>query len=251
MPRNRKTANGVARHHRLLILCGVFLSLASVGAFSFFRDARAAEPERIPSYVAWTSETLARASSGDAFRGLLLSRHCQHCHGEEGFSPERSTPNLAAMSAPAVWKQLEDFQAHKRQSRVMEAIAGELSARDIADVTAYYSALPIFSDPQDNRAFPQQASDAAQSKIASRLIVFGDGARGIPPCEACHGPIAFKVGAPSLATQNGDYIFEQLTAFSKGGRTNDIDETMRTIATLLTDEERKALAQFYGSGAGR
>lgn len=235
----------------LLILVAGFAFVASIAVFSVSRNAEAAETERIPSYVAWTSDTLAAASSGDAFRGMLLARRCQHCHGDEGFSPVASTPDLAGMNAPAVWKQLQDFQSHKRSSRVMQPIAESLTARDIADVAAYYSALPIFSDPQDNRAFPQQGVDGTQSKIATRLIIFGDGSRGIPPCQTCHGPIAYKTGAPPLVTQNGDYLLEQLTAFSDGARRNDINEPMRTIASLLSDAERKALAQFYGSGAGR
>jgi len=45
--------------------------------------------------VAWTEETLAIISRGDAFRGLLLARRCNHCHGEEGFSPVPAFPNLA------------------------------------------------------------------------------------------------------------------------------------------------------------
>jgi hypothetical protein len=45
--------------------------------------------------VAWTEETLTIVSSGDAFRGLLLARRCNHCHGEEGFSSVPAFPNLA------------------------------------------------------------------------------------------------------------------------------------------------------------
>jgi cytochrome c553 len=86
--------------------------------------------------------------------------------------------------------------------------------------------------------------------MASRLIAFGDGTRGIPPCQACHGPVAYKTGAPSLATQNTDYILNQLEAFANGGRTNDINQAMRTISALLTEEERHALAEYYGAGLG-
>src|SRR5271166_3626096 len=52
-------------------------------------------PVRVPSNVAWTEETLTMVSSGDAFRGLLLARRCNHCHGEEGFSSVPDFPNLA------------------------------------------------------------------------------------------------------------------------------------------------------------
>lgn len=223
--------------------------LAGVAATSLLFGVHAGAPDHVPSYVTWTSETIAAASSGNAFRGMLLARRCEHCHGAEGFSPVASTPNLASMDKLAIWKQLEDFKSHKRRSAVMEPIAESLADRDVADVVAYFAALPIFRDPMDNRAFPETAG-SAHLEIASRLITLGDGTRGIPPCGACHGTVAYKTGAPSLATQNNDYVLDQLEAFATGRRANDINEPMRTIAALLSEDERHALATYYGAGLG-
>jgi cytochrome c553 len=219
-------------------------------ASSLLVQARETPADRIPSYVAWTQETIAAASAGDAFRGMLLAKRCDHCHGSEGFSSTASTPNLAGMDKLAIWKQLEDFRTFKRRSRAMEPIAESLSSRDEADVVAYYAKLPVFSDPQDNRIFPQSRPDPSPAAMASRLITFGDGERGIPPCQACHGPVAYRPGVPSLATQNADYILNQLEAFKKRTRANDINMPMRTIAAQLTEQERQALAEYYGSGFG-
>jgi cytochrome c553 len=207
-------------------------------------------PDHIPSYVAWTPETLEAASRGDAFRGLLLAKRCAHCHGEEGFSARPLTPNLAGIDRLAIWKQLEDFRSHKRLSRDMNPIAESLSSRDVADVVAYYAKLPAFADLGDNRVFPQSQPDPSHAAIASRLISFGDGERGIPPCQACHGPVAYRPGVPSLANQNAEYVLGQLEAFASGSRANDINMPMRTIAALLTEQERQAIAQYYGSGLG-
>jgi cytochrome c553 len=154
------------------------------------------------------------------------------------------------MDKLAIWKQLEDFRTHKRPSRVMEPIAESLSPRDVTDVVAYYSKLPVFTDPQDNRSFPQSHPDPAHAAMALHLISFGDGERGIPPCQACHGPAAYRPGVPSLATQNADYVLSQLEAFASGTRANDINMPMRTIVSLLTEDERHALAEYYGSGLG-
>jgi cytochrome c553 len=224
--------------------------IAGLTASSLNLQARDNPPDRIPSYVAWTPETIAAASGGDAFRGMLLAKRCDHCHGAEGFSPIASTPNLAGMDKLATWKQLEDFRTRKRLSRVMEPIATSLSSRDVADVVAYYAALPVLPDPQDNRTFPQSQADPGHAAIASRLISFGDGERGIPPCQACHGPVAYRTGVPSLATQNAAYVLNQLEAFANRARTNDINMPMRTITALLTEGERQAIADYYGSGLG-
>jgi cytochrome c553 len=225
----------------LLIACGLGALLV---------EARDNPPDRVPSYVSWTPETIAAASAGDAFRGMLLAKRCDHCHGSEGFSPTASTPNLAGMDTLAVFKQLEDFRTHKRLSRAMNPIAESLAPRDVVDVAAYYAKVPVYADPQDNRTFPRSKPEHGHEAMALHLISFGDGERGIPPCQACHGPVAYRPGVPSLATQNADYILNQLEAFASGSRSNDINMPMRTIARLLTEDDRHAIAEYYGSGLG-
>jgi cytochrome c553 len=227
-----------------------WIAVVTVVAASLLLAARDSAPERIPSYVTWTPETIAAASAGDAFRGMLLAKRCEHCHGAEGFSDRASTPNLAGIDRLTIWKQLEDFRSHRRTSRTMEPIARALSGRDVADVVAYYGKLPVFSDLQDNRSFPQARPNPAHAGIATHLVSFGDGERGIPPCQSCHGPVAYKTGVPSLANQNADYVLGELEAFASGTRANDINMPMRTISSLLTEDERHALAEYYGSGLG-
>jgi cytochrome c553 len=224
------------------------IALLAIMTTSLLLQAGDAPDAHIPSYVEWTPETIAAASSGDAFRGMLLARHCEHCHGAEGFSSRAATPNLAGMDKLALWKQLQDFRTRKRIAQPMNPIAQSLSLKDVADVVAYYSMLPIFYDPEDKRAFPQSAPEPVQASSAQRLISFGDGERGIPPCQACHGPVAYRPGAPSLTTQNAEYVLEQLEGFASRTRANDINEAMRTIARLLTEDERHALAEYYGAG---
>jgi cytochrome c553 len=231
------------------VIFGLTLIVA-LAASALVLQPRENSSDHIPSYVSWTPENTAAATSGDAFQGMLLAKRCDHCHGAEGFSAVGSIPNLAGMKKLAIWKQLEDYRARKRLSHTMDPIAESLSPRDEADVVAYYSKLPIFPDPQDNRAFPQQRPEPAHAASAARLVAFGDGERGIPPCQACHGPAGYRPGAPTLATQNGIYILNQMEAFANGTRANDINEPMRTIAELLTEDERQALADYYGSGLG-
>ena len=207
-------------------------------------------PVRIPTNVAWTQDTLAIISNGDAFRGLLIARRCNHCHGEEGFSAIATVPNLAGIDRFSFWKQMEDFKSGKRVSAIMQEIAGRDSARDAADLALYYSMLPTGSDMQDKRSFPQAMQDPMRASLAIELILFGDGRRGIPPCQACHGPVGSVRGAPSLARQNGDYLLEQLDHFANGDRANDMNVRMRSIARQLTGEEKEALAHYYGAGLG-
>jgi cytochrome c553 len=228
---------------------GVALLLALL-ASALLLQAGDNPPDHIPSNISWTQETIAIASSGDAFRGMLLAKRCEHCHGAEGFSDRATTPNLAGIDRFSIYKQLEDFRSHKRTSRAMEPIAASLSPRDVLDVVAFYAKLPVFSDLQDNRSFPQTHPDPVRAGAASHLVSFGDGERGIPPCQACHGPVAYRIAVPSLMNQNADYVLAQLEAFANRTRANDINTQMRTISSLLTEDERHALAEYYGSGLG-
>ncbi len=132
----------------------------------------------------------------------------------------------------------------------MQAISEGFSARAAADLAAYYEMLPTASDPQDNRSFPQAMHDPPSATMAIRLIVFGDGQRGMPPCQSCHGPVSYVKGAPPLATQNGNYLELQLDHFSSGTRANDINVRMRSIAKQLTPEEKHAVSEYYGAGLG-
>jgi cytochrome c553 len=231
----------------LLLLAIVLLWLSRD---SSAQQPNAEPPVRVPSNVAWTRETLALVSSGDPFRGLLLARHCNHCHGEEGFSAVPVFPNLAGEDRLSFWKQMDDFRSGKRTSPVMQGLAAGLSGRDSADLAAYYSMLPTARDPQDSRSFPQVMQDPLLASIAIRLILFGDGQRGIPPCQSCHGPVSYVNGAPPLATQNGSYLREQLEHFANGYRSNDINVRMRSIARQLTAEEKTAVSEYYGAGLG-
>jgi reactive intermediate/imine deaminase len=83
----------------------------------------------------------------------------------------------------------------------------------------------------------------------TRLIFAGDPKRGIAACSACHGPGAYRLGAPSLSKQNAAYMEQQLHNFAQGLRANDMNMPMRTIAGMLSGEEMDALALAYSSEA--
>ena len=254
VPRLRKVTRWLGT---LVVLCVITVLLAgrdspaqSSSKSASLKPANSEPSVRVPSNVAWTVQVVKIASGGDAFRGLLLARRCNHCHGEEGFSSVPAFPNLAGLDRLSFWKQMQDFRSGKRASPVMQPLAEGLSGRDSADLAAYFAMLPTASDAQDNRAFPQVMHEPPRASMAIRLIVFGDGQRGIPPCQSCHGPVSYVKGAPPLAAQNGAYLEQQLEHFSNGNRTNDINVRMRSIARQLTAEEKTAVSEYYGAGLG-
>jgi cytochrome c553 len=215
-------------------------------------NAPAGEPQppvRIPTQIAWTSATLAQVASGSEQRGAFVALNCGACHGEQGVSRSTLIPILAGMDAVVIYKQLTDYRDGKRLWGVMGAIAKALRVQDAADVAAYFAAREGGLPSAAGEGLPQSGRSLRQGDPAIRLIFAGDPSRGVPPCAACHGPGAQKVGAPVLQGQHAAYIERQLAAFAQGMRQNDINEQMRAIAAQLTTDEMHAVAAYYGTEA--
>jgi cytochrome c553 len=67
---------------------------------------------------------------------------CAACHGVSGVSVSESIPNLAAQRAGYLEAQLKALKDGTRKNPIMNAMAAQLSAEDMANVAAYFSALP-------------------------------------------------------------------------------------------------------------
>jgi cytochrome c553 len=67
---------------------------------------------------------------------------CAACHGANGVSVSDTIPNLAAQRAGYLEAQLKALKDGSRKNPIMNAIATQLSADDIANVAAYFAAQP-------------------------------------------------------------------------------------------------------------
>lgn len=67
---------------------------------------------------------------------------CAACHGAAGVSVSDAIPHLAAQRAGYLEAQLKAFKEDKRKNPIMNAIATQLSAADIANVAAFLAAQP-------------------------------------------------------------------------------------------------------------
>jgi cytochrome c553 len=67
---------------------------------------------------------------------------CAACHGASGVSVSEAIPNLAGQRTGYLASQLRAFKDGTRKSPVMNAIAAQLSADDIAGLAAYFAAQP-------------------------------------------------------------------------------------------------------------
>ncbi|MEO8718879.1 MAG: cytochrome P460 family protein [Burkholderiales bacterium] len=67
---------------------------------------------------------------------------CAACHGAEGVSVSDTIPNLAAQRPAYIEGQLKAFKEGNRKNPLMNAIATQLSADDIANVAAHFASQP-------------------------------------------------------------------------------------------------------------
>jgi len=84
---------------------------------------------------------VAQAADIDAGKAKAASV-CAACHGAAGVSVSDTIPNLAAQRAGYLEAQLKALKDGSRKNPIMNAIAAQLSAEDMANVAAYFAAQP-------------------------------------------------------------------------------------------------------------
>jgi cytochrome c553 len=196
------------------------------------------QPYAAPSsLVAWTPEARRLVDGGDAVKGKELAQQCAGCHGAQGVSANPAYPHLAGQMGAYTFKELHDYKDGTRKNAIMGALAKGLSDQDMADLGAFYAALPT---PPGKAA----GGDASQ---VDGLVRMGDGARFIPACAYCHGRRGQGnvIDVPALAAQSSAYLKQTLQSFKTGERANDVYSRMRLMATELTDQEIDLLAAYY------
>ena len=170
-------------------------------------------------------------------RGATLALNCTMCHGAQGMSGS-DAPNLSGQYPEVVMKQLHDYKSGKRSSSIMEALARNLSDKDMEDLAAYYAYLP-----------KARTAPTTYDESLPPLVRVDDPMRNIAPCISCHGGVDQKLGAPWLEGMPKDYLVAQLDAFVAGTRRNDSEAQMRSMVRLMTKMEIEEVSMFYARKA--
>jgi cytochrome c553 len=176
---------------------------------------------------------------------------CGGCHGPDGNSLVPDFPSLAGQSATYLYLQLRAFKAGSRSSEIMQPQVESLSDQDLKDLAAYYASL----SPKAASLPASEADVDAGRELFSR----GDGTRGIPPCQGCHGEAAQGVQAaepssrpatawhtyPTLAGQQAGYVVAQLKAYKSGTRVDSSNaRIMQVVAQALDEESMQQVAAY-------
>lgn len=188
--------------------------------------------------------------SGDAQLGAGKAAACAACHGPRGVAVAPVFPNLAGQSATYLYVQLKTFHDGQRSDPVMTTQAANLSDADMRDLASYYAALPA-----------KAAGHADMGSRGAQLYRAGDPARGIPPCQACHGPAGAGpqphpgsapqppwATFPHLRGQSGVYVANELHDFQRGSRAGSSNaKVMHGVALTLDEDDMQALATYLST----
>lgn len=230
--------------HRLLPL-----AVAAILSLPVFSTA-AADAGAASKPAAWTDLRRQQPIAGDARTGQEKSVVCAACHGPQGLAIAPNFPNLAGQSATYLYVQLKIFKDGQRSDPIMSGQAATLTDADMRNLATYYASLP-----------PKPASHADAASRGGQLFLDGDPARGVPPCQGCHGPAgqgprAYSSDAPQppwstfprLHGQSAIYVAKALGDFASGARGGTSNALiMHSVAQTLGDADIQALSTYIAT----
>lgn len=183
---------------------------------------------------------------GDADKGKEIAAGvCAGCHNADGNSILPANPILAGQYAEYTAKQLMDFKSEnktpaRRENPIMASMTAILTQEDMNNVAVYYAQQTLK---------PGVVNDESLLAMGKKLYQGGNLEHAIPACASCHSPNGQGIPPhyPRLDGQHAAYTLSQLRAFRQGIRKNDINNTMQTIVSHMSEQEMKAVSEFIAT----
>lgn len=190
----------------------------------------------------WSS-ALAALVVADSMEQRLAA--CAACHGQygEGNVQDSQVPRLAEKPAAYLYKQLRSIRAGEGNNLTMEHLIRPLSDDYLKRIAQFYAEQKVAY-----RAPTVEVEEAILTR-GKQLVEEGDLARGVLPCQRCHGEALTGVGQmiPGILNQPADYIYTQLKLWSQGQRSIKSTHCMWVIAKRIIDSDRHAVAAYLAS----
>ena len=193
-----------------------------------------------------TFSAFAEDTAGDAKAGATKIAMCIGCHGIKGYQasfPEvYKVPKISGQSAAYIVSALTAYQKGERKHPTMRSVAASLTAKDMADIAAYYEG----HGKDASEVLPEKAADATGP--AAALVAKG-------ACTSCHGANLNKPmvpGYPKIAGQYKDYVYVALKSYKENGQSTwgRGNGVMGGIAKQYSLAELKELAAYVSSQQG-
>ncbi|MBA2648791.1 MAG: c-type cytochrome [Legionella sp.] len=165
-----------------------------------------------------------------------IVKKCDHCHSQQAVTTNQKVPYLGGQHKSYFIKQLHDMKEHRLHCPLQKAAQiAFLDDKDMDDLADYYAKLPLL-----------KRRKVKINSLGKLLYTRGDNGKGIIACVICHGPSGKGNPAsfPMIAGLNRQYIIEELYAFKRAKRRNDLNHVMQSICNKMSPDDIKALAQY-------
>jgi cytochrome c553 len=172
-------------------------------------------------------------------------RPCMACHGDQGRATNDGYyPRIAGKPAGYLYNQLLNFRAGRRRYPMMTYLTERQDDAYLQEIATYFAGLyPPYPAPQT------AAVEAGVLARGQAIVKAGDSARGVPPCQACHGLRLTGVlpSTPGLLGLSHDYLMGQLGAWRIGNRQARAPDCMQEIVRRLAPPDLYAAAAWLAS----
>ncbi len=191
-----------------------------------------------------TSPVNAQELKGNVLNGEKKIAMCMGCHGilgfHTGFPEVYKVPKISGQGAKYIVAALTEYKKGERQNPSMRAVADTLSAQDIADVAAYYSAHGVVP----GASLAPKPSKEPSPEVAALLAKAA--------CVSCHGDNFAKPvdpAYPKIAGQYPDYIYFALLSYKAEGKPmiGRANPVMGAMVAQFSKAELKLIAEYVGS----
>ncbi|RUL80101.1 c-type cytochrome [Dyella choica] len=171
---------------------------------------------------------------------------CTSCHGVhgEGSSGGGFFPRLAGKPSGYLALQMQNFQRGLREYAPMEYTVRLLTPEYMHEIAEYFAGQQV---PYERKPVPTLTPSTLQR--GEQLVMSGDPARQIPPCQACHGKqlTGTEPSVPGLVGLPYDYLSSQLGSWRTGTRASAAPDCMAQIANRLAPADITAVSAWLAS----
>lgn len=177
-------------------------------------------------------------AKGDPVIGEIKAEICMQCHEPDGTTADPIVPKLNGQNQAFLYRNAMQYNHGERYDIVMKKVINKIrpSAEDIADITAYYSSLPI---------------------MTGNGIITAEGERGRDlfgtyNCRFCHNDEDRSKGiyiskTAVIGGQNKEYLYKSLKDIQEGIRKADQFNLMERVLNKMTDDDIGALSEYLSS----
>jgi cytochrome c553 len=210
-------------------------------------------PDGVAAAPGFTDLRHIESIHGDAAAGARKAAVCQSCHGADGVPVAATFPRLSGQRIDYLYHRLRSFRDASAKDPYysvspMTPMAATLSDEDMRDLAAYFSSQA----PQVAPGGPA----AGSSPTGEKMFLQGNPARGMPPCQGCHGADANGPSTaeaqyaayPALRGQSPLYVVARLEHFREGQPADTTNAfIMHGVAATLDDDSIQAIAVWLAS----